>query len=86
MDAKKQSRMPGLLRQATDARNHPQHDERAAPLLLTVEQAAQRLNVGRSTLYLLLQSGRLESVTVGRLRRVPTSALASFIESLRGRC
>ena len=52
-------------------------------LLLTVEQAARKLNVGRSTVYGLLQSGRLESVTVGRLRRVPAAALSRFIESLR---
>jgi excisionase family DNA binding protein len=84
MDARKQSSKPRLPRQAINAQNQPQHDERGAPLLLTVEQAAQKLNVGRSTVYVLMQSGRLESVTVGRLRRVPAFALATFIESLRG--
>jgi excisionase family DNA binding protein len=52
-------------------------------LLLTVEQAADRLNVGRSTTYRLVLSGELESVTVGRLRRVPAEAVADFVDSLR---
>jgi excisionase family DNA binding protein len=60
---------------------HPHQAE--VHLLLTVEQAARKLNVGRSTLYGLLHSGRLESVTVGRLRRVPAVSLSRFIESLR---
>lgn len=54
-----------------------------ARLLLTVEQAADRLNVGRSTAYGLVLSGKLESVTVGRLRRVPADAVADFVDSLR---
>jgi excisionase family DNA binding protein len=66
-----------------DERDWPEPDGTGHHLLLTVEQAARRLNVGRSTLYALLQTGRLESVTVGRLRRVPAEALSEFVESLR---
>ena len=58
-------------------------DELPVRLLLTVEQAAGRLNIGRSTAFALVLSGQLESVTVGRLRRVPADAVATFIESLR---
>jgi len=61
-----------------------QADEPAVRLLLTVEQAASRLNVGRSTAYALVLSGQLESVTVGRLRRVPADAVTAFVDSLRG--
>ncbi len=61
-----------------------QADEPAMRLLLTVEQAASRLNVGRSTAYALVLSGQLESVTVGRLRRVPADAVTAFVDSLRG--
>jgi excisionase family DNA binding protein len=39
-------------------------------VLLTVEEAARRLRIGRTTCFRLL-AGELESVTVGRLRRVP---------------
>ena len=64
-------------------RTNEEDDEPAVRLLLTVEQAASRLNVGRSTAYALVLSGQLESVTVGRLRRVPADAVAAFVDSLR---
>jgi excisionase family DNA binding protein len=41
------------------------------PLLLTPEQAARRLSVGRTTVYTLMASGELLSVNIGRCRRVP---------------
>lgn len=52
-------------------------------LLLTVEEAAERLNIGRTLTYALLKAGKLESVQIGRVRRVPTAAVQSFIEALR---
>ena len=67
----------------TDTSYPDRPDDAAARLLLTVEQAAGRLNVGRSTAYGLVQSGQLESVTVGRLRRIPSDAIAAFVDSLR---
>jgi excisionase family DNA binding protein len=82
MVANKDRHVRRIPRQPADAREPAQHNETPLPLLLTVEQAARRLNIGRSTVYELLQSGRLKSVTVGRLRRVPTSALTEFIDSL----
>lgn len=54
-------------------------------LLLTVEEAARSLHVGRTTAHELVLSGRLESVTVGRLRRVPVDGLVAFVKSLRRR-
>jgi excisionase family DNA binding protein len=50
------------------------------PMLLTVSEAAQRLDIGRSLLYDLLADGQVESIRVGRLRRVPTEALAIYID------
>ena len=52
-------------------------------LLLTVEEAARRLNVGRTTMYALVSSGAVESVTIGRLRRVPSECLDNFVAALR---
>jgi excisionase family DNA binding protein len=52
-------------------------------LLLTVEQAAQRLGIGRSLMYELLAEGTIESVHVGRLRRIPPDALTAFVTQLR---
>jgi excisionase family DNA binding protein len=52
-------------------------------LLLTVEEAAKRLRLGRTLVYQLISAGELESVTVGRLRRVPAECLAEYVASLR---
>ena len=46
---------------------------------LTVEEAARRLSVGRTTMYALLASGEIPSVTVGRLRRIPAEALNDYV-------
>jgi excisionase family DNA binding protein len=52
-------------------------------VLLTVEEAARRLNIGRTTMYGLVSSGVVESVTIGRLRRVPSECLDNFVAALR---
>jgi excisionase family DNA binding protein len=52
-------------------------------LLLTVEEVAKRLRLGRTLVYQLISSGELESVTVGRLRRVPAECLAEYVAALR---
>jgi excisionase family DNA binding protein len=52
-------------------------------LLLTVEEAAQRLRLGRTLVYRLISSGELESVKVGRLRRVPAECLPEYVATLR---
>lgn len=52
-------------------------------LMLTVEEAARRLRLGRTLVYQLISSGELESVTVGRLRRVPAECLAEYVKALR---
>jgi excisionase family DNA binding protein len=61
----------------------PQQDVRGQRLLLTVSEAAQQLGIGRSLLYELLAEGQLESIHVGRLRRIPIDALADFIDRQR---
>jgi excisionase family DNA binding protein len=40
-------------------------------LLLTIPQAAQRLGVGRTTVYELTNAGELEVVHIGRCARIP---------------
>ncbi|TDW18595.1 helix-turn-helix domain-containing protein [Kribbella kalugense] len=54
-----------------------------APLLLTVEQAAQQLGIGRTTVFALLKSGDLESIPLGRLRRIPAECITEYIDRLR---
>lgn len=60
-----------------------EHSTGQPRLLLTVEEAADRLGVGRSTMYGLIRDGEVESVQIGRLRRVPADALPRFLARLR---
>lgn len=52
-------------------------------LVLSVEQAAAALGIGRTFMYGLVRTGAVESVKIGRLRRVPADALREFVRSLR---
>lgn len=48
-------------------------------LLLTVVEAARRLEISRSLLYELMARDEIQSIRVGRLRRVPAEALSDYI-------
>ncbi|HVL83209.1 MAG TPA: helix-turn-helix domain-containing protein [Pseudonocardia sp.] len=48
------------------------------PLLLTAEEAAELLHIGRSKVYDLIRNGDLRSIKIGRLRRVPLDAVHEF--------
>lgn len=52
-------------------------------VLLTVEEAAEVLNISRSKLYELLQGDVLGSVKIGKVRRIPTDAVHEYVASLR---
>jgi excisionase family DNA binding protein len=51
-------------------------------LLLTPEEAARALRVGRSKVYELMRSGALRSVKIGGSRRVSATTLAEFVAAL----
>jgi excisionase family DNA binding protein len=53
------------------------------PLLLTVEQFAERANMGRTLTYAKVAAGEIESVKIGRLRRIPADELEKFVARLR---
>jgi excisionase family DNA binding protein len=53
------------------------------PLLVTVEEAAQILRVGRTLMYEHVRRGTLPSVRVGRCRRIALVDLERFVEHLR---
>ena len=57
-------------------------DPPAPRLLLTVEEAAERLGIGRTTTWALVRSGDLDSVRIGRLRRVHVDAVAAYAAHL----
>lgn len=52
-------------------------------LLLTPEEAATVLSIGRSKVYELIGDGRLASVRIDASRRVPARALAEFVNRLQ---
>lgn len=52
-------------------------------LLLTPERAAERLDLGRTKIFELMATGELESVRIGRSRRIPADAVTSYVERLR---
>jgi len=55
-------------------------DER---LLIDPREAARRLSLGRTTVYEMLQRGELESISVGRARRIPTDAIEEWLRTKR---
>lgn len=68
-----QQQLLGLVQARTDTAPDP------TLVALTVEEAARRLSVGRTTMYALLASGEVPSVTIGRLRRIPAEALNDYV-------
>jgi excisionase family DNA binding protein len=52
-------------------------------LLLTVDQACDQLQIGRSLLLQKLYANEIPSVRVGRRRLVPTSSLEEYVEKLQ---
>jgi excisionase family DNA binding protein len=51
-------------------------------LLLTVPETARRLSLSRAKVYELLNAGLIDSVTIGRARRVPLAACERFVADL----
>ena len=51
-------------------------------LAYSVEEAAELLSVSRAHLYRLLDTGKLESIRIGRSRRITHGQLTAFISTL----
>lgn len=51
-------------------------------VLLTPEEAAEALGVGRTHLFKLIRTGEIPSVKIGRLRRIPAHALDAYVARL----
>jgi excisionase family DNA binding protein len=48
----------------------------------TVEQVAEMLSIGRDKVYYLLRTRQLNSIKIGKLRRITDQHLADFVSSL----
>jgi excisionase family DNA binding protein len=65
---------------------HPQplRDVMAAGrLLLTPEEAAEVLHIGRTTVYALMKSGELRPVHIGRSCRIPHAEVEGYVRRLQ---
>ena len=52
-------------------------------LLLRVDEVADRLGLGRTLVYGMVLEGKIESVKIGRARRVPVAAVEAYVKRLR---
>ena len=57
-------------------------DSGAEELLLTIEQAAKLLKIGRTKMCSLLGSGAVESIHIGRLHRIPSTCIRQYVVTL----
>lgn len=53
------------------------------PLLYTIPEAATALRISRTKLYELLSKNEIQSVHIGRSRKIPASALRSYVHRLQ---
>ena len=56
--------------------------ENRLPILFTVEEVADILHIGRSTVFNLIKEKKIQSVKLGRSRRVPVDAMKAYVDSL----
>ena len=53
-----------------------------SPLLLSVEEAAAQIRIGRARMFELIRRGKVVSVKVGGSRRVPYDSLRAYVDQL----
>lgn len=76
------ARVTAALRELADAFEELEQLQAAPPApdrLLSIDEAAAMLGLGRSRVYLEIAAGRLSSLKVGRRRLVPAAAIARYI-------
>jgi excisionase family DNA binding protein len=56
-------------------------DAAAGAVLLTIDEVARALHISARMVEGLIASGRMSSLKVGRLRRIPRAAVIDFIET-----
>jgi excisionase family DNA binding protein len=54
----------------------------SSPLLLTPEEVATALRIGRTTVYALMRAGDLRPVHIGRSCRLPRAELERYVRCL----
>jgi excisionase family DNA binding protein len=51
-------------------------------MLFTIEEVANILHIGRSTVFKLIKEGSIQSIKMGRSRRVPIDAMQNYVNDL----
>lgn len=51
-------------------------------VLLTAEEVAESLKIGRCKVYDLIRTGELQSIKIGRLRRIPVDSVHAFAQRM----
>ena len=63
--------------------HRPREPVSSDPLLLTPEEAAEALRVGRTMIYALMKAGDLRSVHIGRSCRISRAELERYVQHLQ---
>ena len=58
--------------------------ETRLPMLFSVEEVADILHIGRSTVFKLIKDGKIQSIKLGRSRRIPIDAMQDYVDDLIG--
>jgi len=53
-------------------------------LTLSINEVAEELRIGRTTVYRLVKCGELPSFKIGRSRRISAKSLEEFIQRVNG--
>jgi excisionase family DNA binding protein len=53
-------------------------------LLYHYDEVMHQLNIGRTTLYTLIDSGQLVKVSIGRRALITAESLTAYVDSLKG--
>jgi excisionase family DNA binding protein len=76
------ARLMVLMSEQSPDTEAPAPQPMTVQVLLTVEEAAQRLHIGKTKTYALVKTGEIESVLIGRLRRIHIDAINSYAARL----
>ncbi len=52
------------------------------PVLITVEEMAKMLSIGRTVAWELVRKRKVKSVKIGRTRRIPITAIQEYVAQL----
>ena len=53
------------------------------PVLFTVEEVAEILQIGRSSVFNMIKRDEIESIKIGRNRRILAESVRSYVDDLR---